>query len=175
MSKKDSRKTLVDLTRDFIELLKAANGNDVDLSKAEKLLGASKRRLYDVSNVLSGVGLIERSGKSRIRWVGRTSDVEIGDMHLMLREKERELDSMIELAEKYMNELSCSQYFQNYAWVTEEDLLTLDPEGAVNLFALRGPPSMTIQVDQKNGEHHVVCKTDEGKIEMIQIESSKRC
>lgn len=175
MRRKDSKQTLVELTREFIELLRSSKGADIDLTKAEKTLGASKRRLYDVSNVLSGVGLIERCGKARVKWIGRASGGGDADVHQALIDREKELDAMIGIADNCLNELAKSQAFQMNAWITEDDVATLNPEGNVNLFALRGPPSMTIQIfNQEDGEHHMVCRTDEGKIEMVQIDTSNR-
>lgn len=174
MSNKESKQTLVDLTRNFIEYLKSAGGADIDLAKAEKVLGASKRRLYDISNVLSGVGLIERCGKARVKWIGRSQGTD--DIHRVLEERERELDSLINIADGCLTELSKSQAFQMNAWITEEDVAALNPDGNVNLFALRGPPSMTMKVfPQDDGDYRLVCMADDGKIEMVQIDTSKRC
>ena len=35
-----------------------------------------KRRIYDITNVLEGVGLIEKSGKNNIRWMGAQQQAE---------------------------------------------------------------------------------------------------
>ena len=64
------KQTLVHLTQGFVRILTEANGNDVELATVEKELRTTKRRLYDVTNVLAGVGLVERSGKSKVRWLG---------------------------------------------------------------------------------------------------------
>lgn len=167
---KESKITLVDLTRSFIHFLKQRNGEEVDLSAAERQLGASKRRLYDVSNVLAGVGLIERDGKAKVKWVGKTLGSVPTDVHAKLVEQSQIYDAWLQLVDQNLAELSQSEDFQVHGWMTEQDILRLDPEGSVNLFALRGPPSMTIQIDQDgNGEHRMLCKTDQGNIHMTPI------
>ncbi|KAH9372580.1 hypothetical protein HPB48_006231 [Haemaphysalis longicornis] len=40
----------------------------VDLNRASEELGVQKRRIYDITNVLEGVGLIEKKSKNNIRW-----------------------------------------------------------------------------------------------------------
>uniref|UniRef100_A0A1I8AYZ8 E2F_TDP domain-containing protein n=1 Tax=Meloidogyne hapla TaxID=6305 RepID=A0A1I8AYZ8_MELHA len=40
----------------------------LNLNEAAELLGVPKRRLYDITNVLEGVDLIEKVGKNSIKW-----------------------------------------------------------------------------------------------------------
>lgn len=37
-------------------------------------LGVQKRRIYDITNVLEGIGYIEKISKNKIKWVGATDD-----------------------------------------------------------------------------------------------------
>lgn len=61
--------SLAALTRRFLELLLTQPKKSIDLNEAVKVLNSSKRRLYDVSNVLEGVGVVEKTLKNTIRWV----------------------------------------------------------------------------------------------------------
>lgn len=56
------------LTRKFINLLKQTQDGILDLNDAAKILDVRKRRIYDITNVLEGTGLIEKKLKNRIRW-----------------------------------------------------------------------------------------------------------
>ena len=61
---------LVELTKKFIDLLKEAPEQTLDLNKAVQDLEVQKRRIYDITNVLEGIGLICKVSKNNIRWDG---------------------------------------------------------------------------------------------------------
>lgn len=51
--------------------LKAEGGEGtLDLNAAAKELQVQKRRIYDITNVLEGIGLIEKRTKNHIAWIG---------------------------------------------------------------------------------------------------------
>ena len=59
------------LTQKFVKLIhEQANSQSgvVDLNSAAEQLQVQKRRIYDITNVLEGIGLIEKKGKNEIRW-----------------------------------------------------------------------------------------------------------
>ncbi|KAJ6743999.1 TRANSCRIPTION FACTOR E2F [Salix purpurea] len=56
------------LTKKFINLIKHAEDGILDLNKAAETLEVQKRRIYDITNVLEGIGLIEKKLKNRIQW-----------------------------------------------------------------------------------------------------------
>lgn len=61
---------LVELTKKFIQLIKEAPEQCVDLNDAVGRLEVQKRRIYDITNVLEGIGLIAKYKKNKIRWAG---------------------------------------------------------------------------------------------------------
>jgi transcription factor E2F3 len=40
----------------------------VNLNDAANYLNVQKRRIYDITNVLEGIGLIEKTMKNKIKW-----------------------------------------------------------------------------------------------------------
>jgi hypothetical protein len=48
-------------------ILTEADGAEVDLTVAENTLKTTMRRLHDAINVLAGVNVVQRTGKSRMR------------------------------------------------------------------------------------------------------------
>lgn len=61
--------SLGELTRRFITIIKDSSPQlSVDLNEATELLGVPKRRIYDITNVLEGIGLIDKSSKNKIVW-----------------------------------------------------------------------------------------------------------
>ncbi|KAB1996826.1 hypothetical protein ERO13_D13G226150v2 [Gossypium hirsutum] len=56
------------LTKKFINLIKQAEDGILDLNKAASTLEVQKRRIYNITNVLEGIGLTEKKLKNRIQW-----------------------------------------------------------------------------------------------------------
>ena len=64
------RSSLSLLTQRFIALLKCETSQYFDLNFAARTLGVQKRRIYDITNVLEGIGLIEKTSKNTVKWRG---------------------------------------------------------------------------------------------------------
>lgn len=65
--------SLGELTKKFIALIQSSRTKEVDLNEAAIELKVQKRRIYDITNVLEGIGLIEKTIKNKIRWKGTQS------------------------------------------------------------------------------------------------------
>uniref|UniRef100_A0A8C0QJK8 E2F transcription factor 6 n=1 Tax=Canis lupus familiaris TaxID=9615 RepID=A0A8C0QJK8_CANLF len=65
--------SLVYLTRKFMDLVRSAPGGILDLNKVATKLGVRKRRVYDITNVLDGIDLVEKKSKNHIRWMTKQS------------------------------------------------------------------------------------------------------
>ncbi|KAL1932520.1 hypothetical protein VTP01DRAFT_8198 [Rhizomucor pusillus] len=61
------------LTKKFIALLRSSTHGDLDLNRAAAQLKVQKRRIYDITNVLEGIHLIEKNSKNHVRWIGGSS------------------------------------------------------------------------------------------------------
>lgn len=61
--------SLVFLTQRFAELLKQSADGVLDLNIVAQELHASKRRVYDVTNVLEGIQLIKKKSKNNVQWL----------------------------------------------------------------------------------------------------------
>lgn len=56
------------LTKKFVSLLRGSPENALDLNIAANELGVQKRRIYDITNVLEGIGLIQKTSKNHVSW-----------------------------------------------------------------------------------------------------------
>eukprot|EP01134_Creolimax_fragrantissima_P000611 CFRG0611T1 len=56
------------LTMKFTTLLRGQKNGSLDLNHASALLGVPKRRIYDITNVLEGIGLIDKKSKNIMMW-----------------------------------------------------------------------------------------------------------
>ena len=87
---------LVELTKKFIQLIKDAPEQCVDLNEAVDKLAVQKRRIYDITNVLEGIGLISKYKKNKIRWAGddkqkRSSQIMFSTKRLKKVEEDNDL------------------------------------------------------------------------------------
>uniref|UniRef100_W6NPV8 Transcription factor E2F dimerisation partner (TDP) domain containing protein n=1 Tax=Haemonchus contortus TaxID=6289 RepID=W6NPV8_HAECO len=58
--------SLLVTTRKFLGL--KTRSESVNLNDAAEILNVPKRRLYDITNVLEGIDIVEKIGKNSIRW-----------------------------------------------------------------------------------------------------------
>ncbi|GMS79474.1 hypothetical protein PENTCL1PPCAC_1649, partial [Pristionchus entomophagus] len=132
-------KSLGLLTKKFLHLLQKAHGGIVDLNTAAETLNVKqKRRIYDITNVLEGVGLIEKKSKNVIQWKGgdlnrgRGGDArpEEEEYHYKLKaemsdleKSEKELDQHIKWAKQSIKNVSEHYDNRQCAYVRKEELL----------------------------------------------------
>ena len=82
------------LTKKFLYLLQHSADNTLDLNNAASELGVQKRRIYDITNVLEGINLIEKKSKNIIVWKGSGLQVsqDLQDQLDDLRREKEELE-----------------------------------------------------------------------------------
>ncbi|CAL9081694.1 unnamed protein product [Musa textilis] len=143
------------LTKKFINLLKHTQDGILDLNKAAEILKVQKRRIYDITNVLEGIGLIEKKLKNRIRWKGidDLGSVEVdGDASKLQAEteslttKERRLDELISQMREKLRELTEDESNQKWLFVTEDDIKGLPCFQNETLIAIKAPHGTTLEV-----------------------------
>ncbi|KAI5068340.1 hypothetical protein GOP47_0016685 [Adiantum capillus-veneris] len=142
------------LTKKFINLLKEADDGVLDLNKAADTLHVQKRRIYDITNVLEGVGLIEKKLKNRIRWKGLdvTNCVEMNEIASVQRElessfmEENLLDDHIREAQERLRILSENESNKQWLYITEDDIKTLPCFQNETLIAIKAPHGTTLEV-----------------------------
>ncbi|KVH90630.1 E2F Family [Cynara cardunculus var. scolymus] len=154
------------LTKKFINLIKHAEDGILDLNNAADTLEVQKRRIYDITNVLEGIGLIEKKLKNRIRWKGldasKPGELE-DDVTLLQAEvqklsmEEHRLDESIREMQERMRDLSEDNTNQNlrsllishcsrWLFVTEDDIKSLPCFQNETLIAIKAPHGTTLEV-----------------------------
>lgn len=68
-NKKTTETTLTHLTKRFVRLLNSNSDRVINLNDASTRLSVAKRRIYDITNVLEGIGLLQKTSKNVTRWV----------------------------------------------------------------------------------------------------------
>jgi hypothetical protein len=64
-----SEKSLETLASRFMESIKKKKADIIDISWLSQVLKVQRRRIYDITNVLEGIGVLSKNGKNRIKWV----------------------------------------------------------------------------------------------------------
>ena len=135
----------------------------LDLNHAAKRLNVQKRRIYDITNVLEGIGLIEKTSKNIINWRADKSDLmsssvrvnawceeSMKDKIAMLNAEEYDLDKQIELEREKIVKLQQEQHISNegidLAYVTHEDLKSLPDLKQKSVLAIKAPSGSTLEV-----------------------------
>lgn len=143
------------LTKKFISLIKQADDGVLDLNKAADTLDVQKRRIYDITNVLEGIGLIEKKLKNRIRWKGlgvsRPGEVddEVASLQAEVESlyvEERRVDESIREMRERLRILSEDENNQKWLYVTEEDIKSLPCFQHDTLIAIKAPHGTTLEV-----------------------------
>ncbi|GAB2214842.1 hypothetical protein Drorol1_Dr00019206 [Drosera rotundifolia] len=143
------------LTKKFINLIKHAEDGILDLNNAADTLEVQKRRIYDITNVLEGIGLIEKKLKNRIQWKGldvaRPGDDEDNFSTLQaevesLSLEERRFDEQIREMQVRLGELSQDAHNQQWLFLTEEDIKGLSCFQNETLIAIKAPHGTTLEV-----------------------------
>ncbi|KAL0333542.1 UNVERIFIED_CONTAM: Transcription factor E2FA [Sesamum angustifolium] len=167
------------LTKKFITLIKHAEDGELDLNKAADTLQVQKRRIYDITNVLEGIGLIEKKLKNRIRWkpgkVDNDATLLQADIENLSME-ERSLDERIRQMQEKLRELS--EYDNNHKWVfvTEDDIKNLPCFQNETLIAVKAPHGTTLEVpdpdeavDYPQRRYRIMLRSTMGPIDLYLV------
>ncbi|XP_039998667.1 transcription factor E2F5 [Xiphias gladius] len=126
-------KSLGLLTMKFVSLLQEAKDGVLDLKvAADSLAVKQKRRIYDITNVLEGVGLIEKKNKNIIQWRGENTGSQTQEVLEQvkvlkaqiseLEAQEKELDNQKAWLEENIKHLNHDPITSTYKFVTHEDI-----------------------------------------------------
>ncbi|PUZ47090.1 hypothetical protein GQ55_7G135100 [Panicum hallii var. hallii] len=142
------------LTRKFVNLLKQAQDGILDLNSTADKLDVQKRRIYDITNVLEGIGLIEKKLKNRICWKGLDESGTNLDNDLSVLKSEIEnlnlqeqaLDEHISKMHKKLKELTEDESRQRWLFLTEDDIKGLPCFQNQTLIAIKAPHGSSVEV-----------------------------
>lgn len=186
-------KSLGLLTTRFVTLLQKAKDGVLDLKVAADLLEVrQKRRIYDITNVLEGIGLIEKKSKNSIQWKGAgpgCNTQEVGEKLTDLKEEIRKLedhehllDTHTQWIQQSIKNIESDMINRKYAYITYEDV----KENFRDQFVLgiQAPPDTELSVpnvlktviqDDAVISYNMYLKSNSGEIKvyMVQPELAK--
>ncbi|XP_022766527.1 transcription factor E2FC-like isoform X2 [Durio zibethinus] len=143
------------LTKKFVNLIMEAEDGILDLNHTAEVLEVQKRRIYDITNVLEGIGLIEKTSKNHIRWK-RSDDMESKELDdqvtrlkaeiQSLYAEECRLDNYIREKQESLWYLDEDANYRKYLFLTEEDIMSLPCLQNQTVFAIKAPENSYIEV-----------------------------
>lgn len=141
------------LTTKFVQLLQESKSGELDLRDAIRVLAVGqKRRIYDITNVLEGIGLIVKISKSNIKWIGTkfrentqllaNRVVELKSELKDLEQREHILDQQKRWVEQSIKNLT--EDCRNLTYVSHEDICSCFC--GHTLLAVQAPPGTQLDV-----------------------------
>ncbi|XP_050541791.1 transcription factor E2F2-like [Daktulosphaira vitifoliae] len=158
------------LTKKFIGLLESSVDGVVDLNIASEKLDVQKRRIYDITNVLEGIGILEKKSKNNIQWKGGNmygSDKNTVQQDIdIMKAKEEELDKLIINTERDIKQLTEDK---RYGYVSYQDIRSIESFRQKTVLVVKAPPETELQVpqDHVDGEQKMYMKSNTGEIEVF--------
>ncbi|XP_050520947.1 transcription factor E2F5-like [Daktulosphaira vitifoliae] len=132
LGKGRQEKSLGNLATKFAELLRNSPDGVMHLNKATAMLAVKqKRRIYDITNVLEGIGLIEKKTKNQVRWRGleTSEDDKTVEMRSILQDEiqtlkwqEEILDKQLEILSRDFKVLKEEKSFSRYMYLLSSEI-----------------------------------------------------
>ncbi|XP_030071961.1 transcription factor E2F5 [Microcaecilia unicolor] len=177
-------KSLGLLTTKFVTLLQEAKNGVLDLKAAADTLAVrQKRRIYDITNVLEGIELIEKKSKNSVQWKGVGAGCNTKEVIEKLRHLKAEIEEL-ELKEKELDQqkLWLQQSIKNvmddsvnnrFSYVSHEDICSCFKGDT--LLAIQAPSGTQLEVPipelGQNGQkkYQITLRSRSGPIHVLLI------
>lgn len=177
-------KSLGLLTTKFVSLLQEAKDGVLDLKLAADTLAVrQKRRIYDITNVLEGIGLIEKKSKNSIQWKGvgpgcNTREIaeKLIDLKAEIEElerREKELDQQKVWVQQSIRNVTDDSENSRLAYVLHEDICRCFTGDT--LLAIRAPSGTQLEVPFPEGglngqkKFQIHLKSTTGSIDVLLV------
>jgi len=173
------------LTKKFVALIQGAPDGVLDLNLAATQLGVQKRRIYDITNVLEGIGLIEKRSKNNIQWkgLGASSSTnmqaeleKLKDEVQSASEQEQWLDAATMQMQTSLRALADDESNAQFAYVTHEDIRSILAFAPDTVIAIKAPSGTTLEVpDPDEGmeypqrRYQIYLKSTAGAVEVFLV------
>lgn len=163
--------SLGELTKSFINYVKDSGTETININDLVKKLKVKKRRIYDITNVLEGIGYIKKHAKNEISWLRiemlrddnhsranfiqslqntSSSQNKKGKNQLVLikelEAQNKQLDASISKLKKKFVAISSNEEFSQYGYVTFDDLKILTTTEKINILGIKAPKGTSLEI-----------------------------
>jgi len=177
------------LTKKFVGLVQQASNGILDLNAAAEQLGVQKRRIYDITNVLEGIGLIEKKSKNNIQWkgCGEGGDAEASEIERLqglltdLDEESQKIDTHLAQLNDDLQQQQADPDFRERAFVTDEDIRSVESFRNQILIAIKAPSGTTLAVpypdadasSARSRKYQIYLKSNKGPVDIYLVSSPR--
>ena len=177
--------SLGELTKNFVNYIKTSGRKTININDLVHELKVKKRRIYDITNVLEGIGYIQKHAKNEISWIkndvflpqiktsNRISTIssEIKNLQETLKNLENEeieIEQNIEIIKNKFNFISQQEEFNKFGYITFNDLNDLSSNEKFDLLAIKAPKGTLVDIidpnEAKNSYNKLKNDMENGKI-----------
>ena len=177
--------SLGELTKNFVNYIKTSGRKTININDLVRELKVKKRRIYDITNVLEGIGYIQKHAKNEISWVKNdvflpqikssnrisTISTEIKKKQETLKNLENEeieIEQNIEIIKNKFNFISQQDEFNKFGYITFNDLNDLSSNEKFDLLAIKAPKGTLVDIidpnEAKNSYNKLKNDMESGKI-----------
>ena len=145
--------SLCQLTKKVLQYIRNKKKLNININELVKELGVKKRRIYDITNVLQGIGYIEKKGKNEIIWIKNhlfnKKEMKIKSKALKIIRQINELNGFMDNANKELVSILSNDDFNKYSYITYNDLINFSRNENKDLFIVKANQDTIINVIDK--------------------------
>ena len=179
--------SLGQLTRNFLDYIKKKGRVNININDLVNDLGVKKRRIYDITNVLQGIGYIEKKGKNEISWKrnNQSSNTPENTNPLpnnylnnfnklkiefeALKKEDMENEDKLNKYREEFSLLSKRQEFPRYGYLTFKDILNFSKSDNLDFLIIKAAKGTVINVideeESKKAFNKIESQMKNGKIQ----------
>ncbi|KAJ3671380.1 hypothetical protein LUZ60_007459 [Juncus effusus] len=171
--------SLHQFTKKLVNLVKKSQDGTLELNQFAEKLDVKKRRLFDLTNMLEGAGLVEKKVTNKICWKGfKMGRAGVNFPQLWkemekLEKYERSLDEKISEMKENMKELT--EHNKEFLFAAQNDKLSLRLKDKT-LIAISAPEVTTLEVPDSNKDgdeaeslYKFILRSDAGPIKFYLV------
>lgn len=174
--------SLQSLTKRFFIYLEMTYPEYIDTNNLASFLCVSKRRVYDVLNILEGLGYLKKRSVNNLEWIGGnfkgylqdkenienknfTNDPEI----LELEKEEKELDKQISEYNFSVQNILQQELSIKNAFVNNKEILDIPTLNDKLVFVVKAPPETFLENKDTKEEYAIEMNVNNDKIDVFFI------
>ena len=176
------------LTKNFLDYIKKRGRVRININDLVKHLNVKKRRIYDITNVLQGIGYIEKKGKNEILWIKNENTVssqnsknnnpsenyisnysQLKDELESLKNQKIKIEDNLNKFREEFKLISEKQDFPKYGYITFKDMTDLSLNEKLNFMLIKAPKGTSINViddeEARKAYSKIKIQMENGKIQ----------